>query len=116
MPVTYTVIEVIWDNIRKPTYDEIKWMGQAIGTKRVEIKCRNSHEARSNRMIKVKKYKEQFYTKATQKILEYRDMIRDDTLLLKKQYAEQIAKYQFLCDELFEIVYPKFLQQLSFDK
>jgi len=114
--LTYTVVEVIWNNIRKPTDDEIKWMEQAIGTKGVEIMCRNSYEARSNRLIKVKKNKKQFYTKAIQKILEYRDMIGHDTLLLKKQYAEQIDKYQFLCDELLEIVYPKFLQRLSFSK
>jgi hypothetical protein len=113
--LTYTAIEGIW-NIRKPTDDEIKWMEQAIDTKGAEKMARKSNEARSNRLIKVKKNKKQFYTKATQKILEHRNMIRHDTLLLKKQYAEQIDKYQFLCDELLEIVYPKCLQRLSFNK
>ena len=113
--LTYTVIEGIW-NIRKPTDDEIKWMEQAIDTKGVEIMARKSNEARTIRSRRVKKNKKQFYTKATQKILEYRDIIRHDTLLLPKLYAEQIDKCQFLCDELLEIVYPKCLQRLSFNK
>jgi hypothetical protein len=112
--LTYTVIEGIW-NIRKPRDDEIKWMKQAIG-KGVEIMARKSNEARTIRSRRVKKNKKQFYTKATQKILEYHDIIRHDTLLLPKLYAEQIDKYRFLCDELLEIVYPKCLQRLSFNK
>ena len=30
---------------------------------------------------------------------------------LKKTYADVIEKYQFPCDELLEIIYPKFLQR-----
>jgi hypothetical protein len=112
--LVYTVIEVIWE-IRKPTDDEITWIEQAIGHNGAGKLLRKSNEARSNRLKKAKN-KKQFLAKATQKIQEYRNMIKHDVLLLREDYAEQIDKYHFLCDELFEIIYPKFLQRLSFSK
>jgi hypothetical protein len=113
--LVYTIIEVICDNIREPTADEIKWVEQAIGHNGARKLIRKSNETRSNRLSKVKN-KKQFLTKATQKILEYRKMIEQNVLVLREDYAEQIDKYHFLCDELFEIIYPKFLQRLSFSK
>lgn len=32
---------------------------------------------------------------------------------LKKRYVDVIEKYQFPCDELLEIIYPRFFQELS---
>jgi hypothetical protein len=112
--LVYTVIEVIWE-IRKPIAEEIKWIEQAIGSSGAVKMTRKSNGVRTNRLKKAKN-KKQILAKATQKILEYRNMIKHDVLLLRKDYAEQIEKYQFLCDELFQIIYPKFLQQLSFRK
>jgi hypothetical protein len=36
--------------------------------------------------------------------------INDHILDLKETYSDVIKKYQFPCDELLEIIYPKFLQ------
>jgi hypothetical protein len=113
--LVYTIIEVIWNNIRKPTVEEIKWIEQAIGLEGALKMSRKSNEARSNRLKKVKN-KKQFLTKAKKEILEYRKLIEHDVHVLKNEYDEQIGNYQFLCDELFEVIYPKFLQQLSFSK
>lgn len=113
--LVYTIIEVIWNNIRKPTVEEIKWIEQAIGPEGVVKMSRKSNEARSNRLKKAKN-KKQFLTKAKKGILEYRKLIDQDVRVLKNEYDEQINKHRFLCDELFEIIYPKFLQQLSFSK
>lgn len=43
-------------------------------------------------------------------IIEYNGEIKKYVADLKKEYDETIRKYQFLCDELLELIYPEFLQ------
>ena len=59
------------------------------------------------------KNKELVIKKASKKIREYNNNLTEYAIFLEEQYEELIEKYQFPCKDLLELIYPKFLRQIS---
>ena len=70
---------------------------------------RKTHDERQEFLLRAKNRK-WISEKAKKVIIEYNGEIKKYVADLKKEYDETIRKYQFLCDELLELIYPEFLQ------
>jgi len=95
----------IWKCSRKPTDDGRKWLELHEGKQRAEELCRIFYEKRKhlkNDRRLVKGFEEEM------KICI--NKLNRLMIIIKKNYASIIEKYQFPLDELMEIIYPKFLQ------
>lgn len=103
----YSITEVIWKCVRRPTEDERKWLELLRGKQNTDKILRVFYEMR-------KRYKNEplFIKKTESRMKVCNNKINSLILDLKETYACVIKKYQFPCDELLEIIYPKFLQQL----
>jgi hypothetical protein len=108
----YEMTDVVWNYIRKPTNDEIKWLELIRGTKIADKVRRDAYYARRKFIMKFTN-KELVIKKAIKKIKEYNNNINEETIFIEKQYEELIEKYQFPCKDLLELIYPKFLRQIS---
>ncbi len=99
--------ETIWKSVRKPTEDERKWQELLKGKEKAANMFRLFYEKRKHL-----KNDSLFIKKVNERIKDCNNKLNDLVLDLKRTHASVIGKYQFPCDELLEIVYPKFLQQL----
>jgi DNA-binding HxlR family transcriptional regulator len=96
----------IWKYLRKPTDDERKWLELVGGKQHAEKLCRILYEKRKhlkNDRQQVKGIEEEMKVCFNK--------LNKLMLIIKKNYANIIEKYQFPLDGLMEIIYPKFLQQ-----
>jgi hypothetical protein len=107
--MVYNITDAIWSRIRKPTDNEIKWSKLLGGAQLADKKFIKAHDERQ-KFLRTKN-KKQVSKKAKQIIIDYNDEIKAYIDDLKEEYKETIKKYQFLCDELLDLIYPQFLQQ-----
>ena len=104
--LVYSITEVIWKCVRRPTEDERRWLELLRGTQNADKIRRIFYEKR-----KRLKNEPLFIKKTEERMKVCNNKINNLILDLKKTYADVIEKYQFPCDELLEIIYPKFLQR-----
>ena len=107
--MVHNMTDAIWSRIRKPTDNEIKWLKQLRGAQHTDELGRKTHDERQEFLLRAKNRK-WISEKAKKVIIEYNGEIKKYVADLKKEYDETIRKYQFLCDELLELIYPEFLQ------
>jgi hypothetical protein len=110
--MVYNMTDAIWSRIRKPTDNEIKWLKQLRGAQHTDKLGRKTYDERQEFLLRVKNRK-WISEKAKKVVIEYNDEIKGYVTDLKNEHDETIRKYQFLCDELLELIYPEFLQQLK---
>jgi hypothetical protein len=104
----YFVIQTIWKCVRRPTEDERSWLELLNGTQTADKICRTFYEKR-------KRFKNSplFIKETKEEMKDCNNKINNLVLSLKKRYSNVIEKYQFPCDELLEIIHPKFFQELG---
>jgi hypothetical protein len=105
--LVYSIIEVIL-GVRPPTEDDRRWLELLRGTQGADKILRILYEKR-----KRLKNDPLFIKRTEERMKVCNNKINNLILDLKKSYADVMEKYQFPCDELLEIIYPKFLQQLA---
>lgn len=110
--MVYNMTDAIWSRIRKPTDNEIKWLKQLRGAQHTDKLGRKTYDERQEFLLRTKNRK-WISEKAKKVVIEYNDEIKGYVTDLKNEHDETIRKYQFLCDELLELIYPEFLQQLK---
>ena len=110
--MVYNMNDAIWSRVRKPTDNEIKRSKLLEGAQLADKKLGKTHDERLKFFL-LTRNKKQVSKKIKQTIIEYNDEIKEYIADLKAEYNETIKKYQFLCDELLDLIYPQFLQQLS---
>ena len=106
-------IEIIWKHIRKPNRDEIRWLELFMGTEKVDEICRESYRRRHNRSVAYKRLrKKEDRKKKIKLIMEHIQLSTRFAMNLKESHSNAILKYQFPSEELLDLIYPKFLQEM----
>ena len=107
-------IEIIWKHIRKPNRDEIRWLELFMGTEKVDEICRESYRRRHNRSVAYKRLrKKEDRKKKIKLIMEHIQLSTRFAMNLKESHSNAIRKYRFPSEELLDLIYPKFLQQMA---
>lgn len=110
--MVYNMNDAICSRVRKPTDNDIKRSELLGGAQLADKKFRKARDERLKFFLRTRN-KKQVSNKIKQLIIEYNDEIKEYIADLKAEYNETIKKYQFLCDELLDLIYPQFLQQLN---
>jgi DNA-binding PadR family transcriptional regulator len=106
-------IEEIWKHIRKPSRDEIRWLELIMGTEKVDEIRRESYRRRHNRSVIYKRLRKKEDRKRKIKlIMEDNELSTRFAMELKESHSNAIRKYRFPSEELLDLIYPKFLQQM----
>lgn len=71
----YTITEAIWNNVHKPTPDELRWLILLRGPEIANRAYRNSYDARRKRFLKIKNKNQ--YLKICKRINGDNDEVRN---------------------------------------
>jgi hypothetical protein len=106
-------IEEIWKHIRKPNRDEIRWLELIMGTEKVDEIRRESYRRRHVRSLIYMRMRKKEDRKGKIKLIMQRNQLcARFAMELKESHCNAIRKYQFPSEELLDLIYPKFLQEM----